>query len=387
LKYLVVLLIAVVMLLTIDRSLIDKIVGRIKRRIAPVKIPSDAQRIIAELPKEAEKISVETALNSRCNSDYDGNQKYVHWGMFDPSKKLSAEQIKRVVSLVKIPRFTDKRVEIQVAGNVLTFVIGNTASGLLRDRMMVESGMQQQAIGLICAALGVGMVFKNLGKDGTSISSNDYGTVKVQLDAMKPSYNGSYWSDLPPIGRRRWVGGNLQDPLRQGNIPLVASITKLTTKNKGLKKTGEREKSQLFWAARGRTPHFYKSKPWGMTIPIWTDEFELSSIYLISNNKLFEYSNWESNKPTHSLKELSKISEESSQQLSRAILFGEEFLVIGRNDDFARALWEIGYQLLNLLVQSHALGISYSALLLDEEQKALIQGIGIKNPIALMAIK
>ena len=27
--------------------------------------------------------------------------------------------------------------------------------------------------------------------------------------------------------------------------------------------------SQLLWAARGRTPHYVKSHPWGLTIPTW----------------------------------------------------------------------------------------------------------------------
>jgi hypothetical protein len=89
--------------------------------------------------------------------------------MFDTTKKLSDAQIEKIIHLARIPRFTDKRVEIQSDRNMLTFVIENHASGLLRDWMMVESGMQQQAIGLVCAALGAGMVFRSLGADGTSI--------------------------------------------------------------------------------------------------------------------------------------------------------------------------------------------------------------------------
>jgi hypothetical protein len=211
--------------------------------------------------------------------------------------------------------------------------------------------------------------------------------VKIKLDAMKPSYNGSLWSDLSSIGGRRWKGGNLQDPLRQGNIPLMTSLKELEVKRNGLKKTGEKEKSQLFWAARGRTPHFYKSKPWGLTIPIWTDEFELSSLYLISKHTLFKYSNLENSRPTHSLKTITEISPERAEKLSKTFSHGEEFIVIGRNDGFARALWEVGYQLLNLLVQSHALGLSYHALLLNEEQRIMIQDIGIKNPIVLLSIR
>ena len=63
---------------------------------------------------------------------------------------------------------------------------------------MIESGMQQQAICLICAALGVGMVFKNLSDNGVSFSDKYYATTRIQLDPMKPSYNGSSWSKLFP---------------------------------------------------------------------------------------------------------------------------------------------------------------------------------------------
>ena len=134
-----------------------------------------------DLPEGGHNISVETALNSRCTSDYDENPEEFHWGMFDGKKKLSSEQIESVLSLARIPRFTDQRAEIRSERNILIFVVGNQVSGIMRDWMMVESGMQQQAVALICAALGVGMVFRNMGKDGTSISDTDYGTIKIRL--------------------------------------------------------------------------------------------------------------------------------------------------------------------------------------------------------------
>jgi len=184
------------------RRLYYKIEGLFK---SPVKLPPDSEREKVELPPEGETISVEMALNSRCTSDYDGNPKKFHWGMFDRTKKLSDEQIRKIIHLAKIPRFTPRKVEIQSEHNMLTFVIDNHASGLLRDWMMVESGIQQQAIGLACAALGVGMVFRSLGDNGTTISDTDYATIKIKLDAMKPTYEGSYWSSFPPTGRKSWL--------------------------------------------------------------------------------------------------------------------------------------------------------------------------------------
>ena len=352
----------------------------------PKKLSADIQRIAFEIPRGGYSVSVELALNSRCTSDYDGNQCKFHWGMFDETKKLSDEQINRIVTLAKIPRFTDGRVEIRKKDNMLTFVIESEKAAILNDWMMVESGMQQQAIGLVCAAMGVGVLFNNLGKDGTKFSSNVYGTVIIRIDAMKPSYNSSFWCSLAPIGRSPWIQGNLIDPIRKGDVPLISALENLTTERRSSKRLTEESISQLLWAARGRTPHLYKSKPWGMTIPVWGGESEISTVYLIKNGKLWKYLNWKRNRPTHSLLELKAVSIEIIDWLLDYFRFGESYIVLGRNDNHARALWEIGYQLFNLLVQGYALGISYTSVLLNEEQKKMFSEIGIKEPVGVLAI-
>ncbi len=74
----------------IESTLLNKIIGRIKLKLnPPPKLPPEIKRSIAKLPPEGENISVEMALNSTCNSDPTGNQKYHHWGMFDKNAKLS----------------------------------------------------------------------------------------------------------------------------------------------------------------------------------------------------------------------------------------------------------------------------------------------------------
>lgn len=340
------------------------------------------------MPLEGQAISVETTLNSRCTSDDDGNPEKFHWGMFDKRKKLSSEQIRNIISLAKIPRFTEQKVEFQAENNVLTFVVESRVSGITRDWMMVESGMQQQAVGLVCAALGVGMVFKNLGKEGTSISDTDYATIKIRLGPMKPTYSGSFWSNLTPAGRSPWLTGNLPDPIRDGGKPLLATLANLGTHNKSSRKSTEGSVSQLLWAARGRTPHLYKSRPWGMTIPTWAGEQNISTVYLASNNRLSKYINWDSkyDKPTHALAGLNKVDDKLVETLIESFFVNHTLIILGKNENFARALWEVGYQLLNLLLQANSLNIPYQASLLNEKQKSTIVSTGLRNPVAILAI-
>ena len=373
---------------TIETSFMKRIFSKIKRLFkSPVKLPPDSERGQIELSREGYSIPVEMALNSRCTSDYNGNREKFHWGMFDPTKKLSNAQIEKIIQLAKIPRFTDRRVEIQFDGNMLTFVTDSHASGLLREWLMVEGGMQQQAVGLVCSALGVGMVFRGLGKHGAAVSDTDYATTRIKLDAMKPTYDGSFWSSLPPAGRKSWLKGNLPDPARHGNKPLISALTRLKIENENSRKTTDESISQLLWAARGRTPHFYKSRPWGMTIPTSRGEQNISSVYLMSDYKLSKYSNWHADRPTHSLKLLGQIGVDSYKNLMKQFPSYNCFIVLGRNEHTVRALCEVGYQLLNLLLQAYALGIFYKAVLLDEGHKEVIQNMGVKAPVAVLATR
>jgi hypothetical protein len=352
----------------------------------PIKPPADSEKLEAELPSGGETISVEMALNSRCTSDYDGNPKKFHWGMFDRTKKLSDKQINKIITLAKIPRFTEQTVQIQSDRNILTFVLDNQISGIEEEWMMVESGMQQQAIGLVCAALGVGMVFRNLGKDGTPISTSKHANIKIKLDPMEPTYNGSYWSASSPAGLRGWLKGNMPDPARNGGKPLISALRDLKTKNTKARNSTDADVSQLLWAARGRTPHYYKSRPWGMTIPTWGGEQNISSVYLVSDNKLSKYINWDRNRPTHSLSTMNKIDRQLIKQVKKFIYPHTRFIVLGKNEDFARALWEIGFQLINLLLQANTIDLNYKAVLLNESQKNILIEIGIKDPISILTI-
>ncbi|GBC63767.1 hypothetical protein DENIS_4765 [Desulfonema ishimotonii] len=344
-------------------------------------------RTVAELPPGGPLVSVETALNSRCTSDDNGTPEIFHWGMFDKDRKLSPEQIRNVTNLIRIPRFTRHHLPVRPRDNEITFIIDNRASGLRREWLMVESGMQQQALGLICSALGIGMVFRNLGREGTGISDTEHATVSIRLDPMKPAYGGDFWTRLPPAGTRPWVRGNLPDPERKGEKPLITSMKSLTVRGRGAERLTERSLSQLLWAARGRTPHLYKSRAWGMTIPTWAGKQGISDLFLISDRRVSKYVNWKGNRPTHSLDTLGETDRRPHDRLRNEFAFANTFIVLGKNEAFARALWETGYQLLNILLQAHALDLSWEAVLLNETQKTLFCNMGINSPVALVAMR
>jgi hypothetical protein len=61
-------------------------------------------------------------------------------------------------------------------------------------------------------------------------------------------------------------------------------------------------------------------------------------------------------------------------------------IIIGRNEGFGRSLWEVGYQLFNILIQAKALDISYEAAILDEDQRRVLEDIAIMDPIAIISL-
>jgi hypothetical protein len=151
-------------LFSINSSFIRKIYYKIQNRLNPASGPNaDSQREECILPKDGGSTSVETALNSRCTSDYDDNPRNFHWGMFDKNKKLTSTQIEQIINYAKIPRFTNSAIEIKLEKNILTFLIDNSLTATQRDWAMVESGMQIQTVGLVCSALGAGYIFNDFG--------------------------------------------------------------------------------------------------------------------------------------------------------------------------------------------------------------------------------
>jgi hypothetical protein len=359
---------------------------RIRGRLAhKSKLPTESERGLVGLPSEGTEISLETALNSRCTSDSDGDPKVFHWGMFDLFAKLRPEDIQKIVEGARIPTATGGAAEVLVSGNELTFRVEKASSAIQKDWLMVASGMQQQAVCLACAALGAGMVFRNMGKDGTETSDGHIATVKMHVDAMKPSYGDSFWTTDAP--GEPWLKGNLPEPDRKGHRPLRQALSGLNFKHSGTTPVTDGSFGQVLWAARGRTPHLYKSRHCGLTIPTWGGEQRISGVYLIRGGRIFEYTNESMGKPTHGVEPRDATRAGSAGDIQEKFNASQGLLVFARNEDSARAFWEVGYQLLNAILQAAALDLSYQAILLDEPQKALIESAGIKAPAAALALR
>jgi hypothetical protein len=369
-------------------SAFHKIYNKVRYRLfPPTGNKPDSERVDAVLADGKTAISVETALNSRCTSDYDSNPKYFHWGMFDKNRKLTSEQIMKIMKHAKVPRFTDVRTEIRNEQNMLMFIIDNRASGISRNWLMVENGMQQQAIGLVCSALGVGMIFSSFGSNRPSESESDYVTTRIKLDPMKPSYEGAFWTTQAPSEPKPWLKGNLSDPARTGQNSLLETLASLQTHHDGRNNFSEQTLSQLLWAARGRTPHYYKSEPWGLTIPTNRGQQNNSSLYVMKDNRVHLYVNWSNNRPAHSL----ALSENVHGDIIRKSVAGlfpqaKSCLIIAINETADHAYWEAGYQLLNILLQAKALDLNYRAVLLKEEQIKHLRTAGINNAVAAIGI-
>lgn len=375
--------------LATNLSPVLEIIRRIQGKfIKAQELPPINQRIKTQLNPQGETVSVELALNSRCTSDYNGNQKIFHWGLFDPEKKVVADDIQHLIDRVHIPRFTDGLLKIKAEENMLYFQMADETDELKRSWMMIESGMQQQVVCLLCAAFGIGMVFKSLGDNGAKASDSIHSNTRIKLDAMLPSYNGSYWIDSAPEGWRPWLKGNLPSPNRNGKMSLTGLLTSITQNSPAKNKPANTsDVSQLLWAARGRTPHYYKSKPWGMTIPVSRGNQNITSVFLVRSKDLFRYSNFKNGRPTHHLEKLHAISD--------IISFDPDFqkpntyncqIILSINENTGRAYWEIGYQLINIILQASALKLLVSANLVDHSLRDAFLDIGIDGASAFVTV-
>ena len=349
--------------------------------------PGDLERAIAKLPQGGRLVSVEKALNSRCCSDHDAAPGSLHWGTFDLAYRLSDEQVSGVIDAVETLRLTRGATTVRGEGNLLTFLVNADAVGDEKLRLMVESGMQQQAAALVCAALGIGVVFQHHGRDGLAPSPGKQATISMKLEPMTPPYDGAYWTAMAPDKREAWQEGNLTDPDRAGTRPLLDVLATVTPQSSGSSIEDVATIGQILWAARGNTPHTSMSKLRGMTIPVWAGERNISRVYLVADSALFAYRNLVRGKATHSVRRIGTISREKWRRAADTLELSHCSLILGTNERSGRAFWEVGYQLLNVTLEAEALGLSYRVIMIEEGQRQMMREIGVRNATALVVFE
>ncbi|HUV05517.1 MAG TPA: hypothetical protein VMX94_10470 [Armatimonadota bacterium] len=337
------------------------------------RVPGAYMRM-GEPPLPAET-TVETALNSRCSSDHDGNPRAGHWGMCDADTPVPLEYLHALDRAVQVPRFTHHRLSVNFDERPIIFSISNAAAGIERQWLHVESGMQHQAVHLVSAALGMGTCIYNLGVDGKYVNEELWATARMGIEMMLPSFDGSLWSAKAPDD---WVSdSSLPDPRRDGGVPLLQAMEDLVTSVPG-RKAEWQDVSQLLWAARGRTPHLYGGKRWGLTIPTWAGIQDIACLYLASKDGIFRYVNWRNDRPTHALEQI-------GGPLGR-FEPDEHQMIVAADEQSCRALWEVGYMVENALVQTVSLGVRCEAALLEPEVAGKYEQAGISGAAAVLTL-
>jgi hypothetical protein len=321
-----------------------------------------SQKTGFDLPPGWEKTSVETALNSRCSSDYDDSTSINHWGLADGRATLQEEQLQLLEKIAHFHRFSEKIAGFDRNGNVMSFYIDPKVTGTDREMLTLESGVMMQTVGLACAAMGIAVVFSHLGENGSLLGEQKLGTLAYRLEPMKPSFQKSFWSSIPPVGEHPWKTGNLPDPKRIGNVSVVKALDGVAQGIVGSQAVDNDKIGQLLWAARGRTPHFYMSKAWGLTIPVALGIQNRSEIVVASvTGEPKRYLNWNEGRPTHSLETVTMDNRDLLKQLTKKYPSRDTFLLLTSTTNSLFALLEIGSMLQNILVQAAALDLSIDA--------------------------
>ena len=202
---------------------------------------------------------------------------------------------------------------------------------------------------------------------------------------MQPTYDGSYWTSSPPTGWSPWLKGNLPDPTRRGDKPLISSLRELKTENSNGKASTDQMVSQLLWAARGRTPHYVNGQPWGLTIPTWGGGQKYTEIHLLKEKKLFRYINWRKifpfyGNPTHDIRFI-----KDTEQIYEIEGYNHG-IILSIKENTPRALWEIGYMIENMLLQARGLKISFKTKFLQADEYYKLSSLGIKDALVILLL-
>ena len=346
-----------------------------------------------------DKVSIEKVLNSRCSSGFNVGPKKSHWGTFinqRPPQKI----IDRVLRCCNIPRFSKGKLLHWFENEYLFLGFEKPNDPYTERALHVESGMQQEAVYLACAAQGVGTCIHNQGINGTEYGEK-IASARHLIMEMADSYeSGKFTTKAPGPEKPFRVGNNLPEPLRDGDVECLPQLEHLTSSNKSGSSATKNDISQLLWAAKGRTPHYVRkhawNQMWGLTIPTWRGG-QNTSVYLAKDGKLFSYINWTKKfsllnrlflnyakwtrgNPTHDIQLVRNVN-------IRAQLDGTDTaIILCRNEKTNRALWEVGYMLENMFLQAKSLGISYESKLFETNEISQRAELGVTNAVAAMLL-
>jgi len=352
------------------------------------------------MPKDT--VSIEKVLNSRCSSDFEGGKKGRHWGVFKNTQPTQGI-INHIIRCCKVPRYSDGKLEIWSEEKL--FLGFEKQKGSLKERMLqIESGMQHEAVYLACTALGVGTCIRNQGINGTE-HGEKIATASHLIMEMKDAYEtGKFTTKAPSLEKPFIRGKNLSEPVRDSEVECLPELERLETFHKSGTSATERDVSQLLWAAKGRTPHYVGSRPWGLTIPTWAHGQEYTDVYIVKGGKLFQYVNWTGHFPLN--KPLKRVLRYVKWVIYKDTLFyvtgnpthdtkllgnaqvlpqleGANFgIVLSRNEETGRALWEVGYMLENMFLQAKSLGVPYKSKILQPSETAQFAEVGIPDAVA-----
>jgi hypothetical protein len=245
--------------------------------------------------------------------------------------------------------------------------------------------MQQEAVYLACTALGLGTCIHNLGINGTQHEDKIATTRHLILEKTNSYETGKYTTATPGPKKPFKHGKNLTEPKRDSNVECLTELKQLTLSQNVGPQADETHISQLLWAAKGRTPHYIKSHPWGLTIPTWGGGQNYTNVYFVKKNKLFRYVNWTTTffplwwimgNPTHDTNFLKNVN------ISSHLNDADVGIILSRN----RALWEIGYMLENMFLQAKSLKISYKSKIFNINEIKQMAKAGVSEAVATVLL-
>ena len=336
-----------------------------------------------------EKISIEKVLNSRCSYDFNKLKEnrwgiFNHWGIFK-KEKLENKKLNNIIECCEVPQYSGGKLLVWLEGEYLYLGFEKKGDSFKEQIMHIESGMQQEAVHLACTATGIGTCIHNLGINGTD-HGDKIATARHLIMEAEGSYKGEKFSVKPPGPEAPQIKGrHLCEPKRDGEIQCLPELTHLTYTNKSGSSAGEKEVSQILWAARGRTPHYINNRPWGLTIPTWGGRQKYTEVYIIKEKKLFQYINWRGffphfGNPTHDIRFMKNI------ELLSELEGYNHGIILRRKENTSRALWEIGYMIENMLLQARGLQISFKTKFLKADEYFKLSSLGVKDALVMLLL-